>query len=50
MIDKNLEARIKQLTEFVDLWKSFYGLYKRAGDQQNFTEDEEKIFLNLKAV
>ena len=49
MIDKNLEARIKQLTEFVDLWKSFYELYKRASDQQNFTEDEEKNFLELKS-
>ena len=49
MIDKNLEGRIKQLTEFVDLWKSFYELYKRASDQQNFTEDEEKNFLELKS-
>ncbi len=49
MIDKNLESRIKQLTEFVDMWKSFYELYKRASDQQNFTEDEEKNFLELKS-
>ena len=49
MIDKNLEARIKQLTDFVDLWKAFYELYKRASDQQNFTEEEEKNFLELKS-
>ena len=49
MIDKNLEARIKQLTEFVDLWKSFYELYKRASEQQNFTNEEEKNFLELKS-
>ncbi|MCG2710920.1 MAG: hypothetical protein L6416_01090 [Candidatus Omnitrophica bacterium] len=49
MIDKNLEARIKQLIEFVDLWKSFYELYKRASEQQNFTEDEERNFLEIKS-
>ncbi len=49
MIDKNLEARIKQLTDFVDLWKSFYELYKRVADQQSFTEEEEKNFLELKS-
>ena len=49
MIDKNLEARIKQLKEFIDLWASFYELYKRAAGQQTFTEDEEKNFLELKS-
>ena len=49
MIDKTLESRIKQMTDFVDLWKSFYELYKRAADQVDFSEDEEKNFLELKS-
>jgi len=49
MIDKNLEGRIKQLNEFVELWASFYELYKRAVNQQTFTEEEEKNFLELKS-
>jgi len=49
MIDKNLEARMKQLNEFIELWKTFYELYKRALEQQSFTDDEERNFLELKS-
>jgi len=49
MQDRNLESRIKQLKEFIDLWTSFYEHYKRAGGQQTFTEDEERNFLELKS-
>ena len=50
MIDKILEVRIKHLNEFVNLWTTFYEMYKRAANQQNFTEDEEKNFLELKSI
>lgn len=49
MIDKKLEDRIRQLKEFVDLWTSFYNLYKRAKTQEVFNEDEEHGFLELKS-
>lgn len=49
MIDKNLESRMKQLNEFIELWKTFYELYKRALEQQSFSEDEERNFLELKS-
>ncbi|MBU4306002.1 MAG: hypothetical protein KJ893_10365 [Candidatus Omnitrophica bacterium] len=49
MIDKNLEAKIKLLNDFVVLWASFYELYKRATNQATFTEEEEKNFLELKS-
>jgi hypothetical protein len=49
MIDKILEGKIAQLNEFVELWASFYELYKRAADQQTFSEEEEKNFLELKS-
>ena len=49
MIDKVLESKIKQLREFIDLWASFYELYKRAASQQDFTEEEERNFLELKS-
>ncbi|MFH1459597.1 MAG: hypothetical protein ABIG64_04410 [Candidatus Omnitrophota bacterium] len=49
MIDKTIESRIKQLSEFVELWAEFYELYKRATNQQTFSEEEEKNFLELKS-
>lgn len=49
MIDRALENRITQLNEFVDLWALFHESYKRAIDQQSFTEEEEKSFLELKS-
>lgn len=49
MIDRVLEKRIKQLKEFIDLWSTFLDLYKKAANQQNFTEAEEKSFLELKS-
>ena len=49
MIDKALENRIKKVNEFIQLWASFYAIYKRSAAQQSFTEEEEKNFLELKS-
>ena len=49
MIDKVLESKIEQLNEFVQLWATFYELYKRASEQQTFSDEEEKNFLELKS-
>jgi hypothetical protein len=49
MIDKMLESRIKQVNDFIQLWASFYELYKRASSQQTFIDEEEKNFLELKS-
>ncbi len=49
MIDKNLESKIKQVNEFVQLWATYFEIYKRASNQQVFTEEEEKKFLELKS-
>ncbi|MBI4844875.1 MAG: hypothetical protein HY810_00085 [Candidatus Omnitrophica bacterium] len=49
MLDKNLQNRIKQVNDFVELWASFYELYKRATNQSTFSEQEEKSFLELKS-
>ncbi|MDD5745943.1 MAG: hypothetical protein PHO30_01630 [Candidatus Omnitrophica bacterium] len=49
MIDKALENRIKKVNEFIQLWASFYEKYKHANNQQVFTEEDEKSFLELKS-
>jgi len=50
MIDKTVENRIAQLEDFINLWASFFALYKRVSNQNTFTEEEEKGFLELKST
>ena len=50
MIDKTVENRIAQLKDFINLWASYFALYKRVSNQNTFTEEEEKGFLELKST
>ncbi|MBU0633825.1 MAG: hypothetical protein KKB82_04015 [Candidatus Omnitrophica bacterium] len=50
MINRNLENKIKQLSDFIKLWGDFQALYNRASKQQSFTEQEETNFLELKSI
>ncbi len=49
MVNKDLENKIKQLKDFIDLWAIFYGIYKKASEKDSFSDEEERDFLELKS-
>src|SRR3972149_6376919 len=50
MIDKELEKKIKQIKEFMELWVKFHELYKSATKNRVISPDEEKAFLETKSL
>ena len=50
MVDKELEKKIKQLKEFMELWIKFHELYKSATKNRVISPDEEKAFLETKSL
>ncbi len=50
MVDKELEKKIKQIKEFMELWVKFHELYKSATKNRVISPDEEKAFLETKSL
>lgn len=50
MTDPNLEKKIKQTKEFVELWLKFRQLYRSAIGKSKILPEEEKIFLETKTL
>lgn len=50
MIDKNLEKKIKQTEDFLELWVKFHDLYRGATTKGTIVAEDEKVFLDTKSL
>jgi len=50
MINRNLELKIKQLKEFMQLWIKFHDMYKESVSRSAISPEEEKTFLETKSL
>lgn len=50
MIDRNLEKKIKDTKEFIELWRKFHNLYKSALEKASISPEEEDAFLETKSL
>lgn len=50
MIDKELEKKIRQTKEFMQLWVKFHEMYKSALKQDSISPQEESDFLETKSL
>lgn len=50
MIDRDLEKKIKDTKEFIELWRKFHNLYKSAQEKASISPEEEESFLETKSL
>ena len=48
MRDKQLEIQIKQVEQFVEIWKEFHQLFTKALSQNEITADDEQRYFEIK--
>ena len=48
MKDKKLEQQIRELEEFISLWKEFHRLFTKAIEKKDISEDDEADYFNVK--